>query len=58
MAERTLPWLYTQDSEREVWEDEKSWMKSNPSLGIVKKWSYLREQVDIARVSKAIGCLF
>ena len=53
MAERTLPWLYTQDSEREVWEDEKSWMKSNPSLGIVKKWSYLREQVDIARVSKA-----
>lgn len=53
MAERTLPWLYTQDSEREVWEDEKSWMKSNPSLGIVKKWSYLREQVDIARTSKA-----
>jgi len=53
MAERTLPWLYTQDSEREVWEDEKSWMKSNPSLGIVKKWDYLREQVDIAKTSKA-----
>lgn len=53
MAERTLPWLYTQDSEREVWEDEKSWMKSNPSLGIVKKWDYLREQVDAARTSKA-----
>ncbi len=53
MAERTLPWLYTQDSEREVWEDEKSWVKSNPSLGIVKKWDYLREQVDAARTSKA-----
>lgn len=53
MAERTLPWLYTQDSEREVWENEKSWQKSNPSLGIVKKWDYLREQVDVARTSKA-----
>lgn len=53
MAERTLPWFYTQDSEREVWENEKSWQKSNPSLGIVKKWDYLREQVDIARTSKA-----
>ena len=53
MAERTLPWLYTQDSEREVWENEKSWQKSNPSLGIVKKWDYLREQIDIARSSKA-----
>lgn len=51
MSERTLPWLYTQDSEREIWEDEKSWMKSNPSLGIVKKWEYLREQVDAARTS-------
>ena len=52
-AERTLPWLYTQDSEREVWENEASWQKSNPSLGIVKKWDYLREQVDEARSSKA-----
>lgn len=53
MAERTLPWLYTQDSEREVWESEASWMKSNPSLGIVKKWDYLREQIDAAKNSKA-----
>ena len=53
MAERTLVWLYTQDSEREVWEDEKSWTKSNPTLGIVKKWDYLREQVDSARNSKS-----
>lgn len=52
-AERYLPWLYTQDSEEEVWEDENSWRKSNPTLGIVKKWDYLREQVDKARKSKA-----
>ena len=52
-AERTLPWLYTQDSENEIWTDERTWQKSNPSLGIVKKWDYLREQVDKARKSKA-----
>ena len=52
-AERYLPWLYTQDSEQEVWQDESSWVKSNPTLGIVKRWDYLREQVDAARKSKA-----
>lgn len=52
-AQRTLPWLYTQDSEAEVWQNPKSWVKSNPSLGIVKKWEYLEEQVDIAKTSKA-----
>ena len=53
MAERTLPWLYTQDSEAEIWQNRASWVKSNPSLGIVKKWSYLDEQIDIAKNSKA-----
>lgn len=52
-AERYLPWLYTQDSEAEVWQDESSWMKSNPTLGVVKRWDYLREQIDAARRSKA-----
>lgn len=52
-ATRYLPWLYTQDSEQEVWKDETSWFKSNPSLGVVKRWDYLREQVDLARKSKA-----
>lgn len=52
-AERYLPWLYTQDSENEVWTDERTWVKSNPTLGIVKRWDYLREQVDKARKSKA-----
>ena len=52
-AERYLPWLYTQDSEQEVWQDERTWMKSNPTLGVVKRYDYLREQVDAARRSKA-----
>ena len=52
-SRRYLPWLYTQDSEQEVWKDETSWFKSNPSLGVVKRWDYLREQVDLARKSKA-----
>lgn len=52
-AERYLAWLYTQDSEQEVWQDERTWQKSNPTVGIVKRWDYLREQVDAARRSKA-----
>lgn len=52
-AERYLPWLYTQDSEQEIWQDERSWEKSNPTIGQVKRWDYLREQVDAARRSKA-----
>lgn len=55
-GERLLPWLYTQDSELEVWQgnrENRLWMKSNPTLGIVKKWEYLEEQVDTARKSKA-----
>ena len=55
-SERLLPWLYTQDSEIEVWTGNKEnrlWMKSNPTLGIVKKWDYMEEQVALARQSKA-----
>lgn len=52
-GQRLLPWLYTQDSEAEIWQDPKTWVKSNPTLGIIKKWDYLEEQVDVARKSKA-----
>lgn len=55
-AERLLPWLYTQDSEAEVWRGNRQnrlWMKSNPTLGIVKKWEYLEQQVAEAKKSKA-----
>ncbi len=55
-GERELPWLYTQDSEKEVWtgtRENRLWEKSNPTLGIVKNYSYLEEQVAVARKSKA-----
>ena len=46
---RWLVWLYTQDSEHEVWQDERSWLKSNPGLGVIKKASFLRGMVEEAR---------
>lgn len=52
-GQRLLPWLYTQDSENEVWQNPETWVKSNPTLGIIKKWDYLQEQVEVARRSKA-----
>ena len=52
-GQRFLPWLYTQDSEQEIFQNPKSWYKSNPTLGIIKKWDYLNEQVDLAKKSKA-----
>lgn len=52
-SERILPWLYTQDSEAEVFDNKKSWYKSNPSLGVIKKWDYLEGQVDLAKKSKS-----
>ena len=51
-GERFLPWLYTQDSEQEVFQNPKSWMKSNPTLGTIKRWDYLEEQIDLAKKSK------
>ncbi len=48
-----LPWLYTQDSEVEIWQDENSWYKSNPSLGAIKKWSYLRGEIEKSKVDKS-----
>jgi len=50
---RWLIWLHTQDSEEEVWQDETTWVKSNPDLGIIKKWSFLRGMVEEAKTSSA-----
>ena len=52
-AMRYLPWLYTQDSEQEVFQNPKSWVKSNPALGVIKRLDYLEEQVDLAKKSKS-----
>lgn len=46
---RWLIWLYTQDSETEVWQKRESWAKSNPNLGVSKKWSYLDDLISEAK---------
>lgn len=48
-----LVWLYTQDSEAEIWQDPKSHCKSNPSLGPIKKVNYLQDQIRKAQQNKA-----
>lgn len=53
-AMRLLPWLYTQDSEQEIWNNPDSWQKSNPSLSEgVKKWDYLEKQISASRKDKS-----
>lgn len=56
-AKRKLPWMYTQDSEQEIWQTDgdgisAAWEKSNPSIGKIKKFGYLRDRVDEARKSR------
>ncbi len=50
---RWLIWLYTQDSETEIWQDRSSWKKSNPNLGVSKKWHYLDGLVEEAKTNSA-----
>lgn len=57
-ARRKLPWIYSQDSEHEVWQTDengtsRAWEKSNPSIGTIKKWGYLKDRVDEARRDRA-----
>lgn len=49
-----LAFLYEQDSEQEIWQDENSWYKSNPSMQYgVKKIGKLRRDVETAKYDKA-----
>ena len=49
-----LPFLYEQDSEQEIWADEASWEKSNPSIRYgVKKIAKLRRDIEVAKVDKS-----
>lgn len=49
-----LPFLFEQDSEQEIWQDESSWEKSNPSIRYgVKKVAKLRQDVEEAKYNKA-----
>lgn len=48
-----LPWLYTQDSEQEIFQNPQSWYKSNPSLGATKQFSYLEKNIEKSKIDKA-----
>lgn len=49
-----IAFLYEQDSETEIWQDERSWEKSNPSIRYgVKKINKLRRDVEAAKFDKA-----
>jgi len=50
---RWLIWLYTQDDPNEIFRDEKTWTKSNPGLGTIKRLSFLRQMVEEAKTNKA-----
>ena len=52
--EHFIAFLYEQDSEQEIWQDESSWEKSNPSIRYgVKKIAKLRRDVEAAKHDKA-----
>ena len=52
-SESLLIWLYTQDSEQEIWQDESSWQKSNPSYPTIKTYEYIREQIEESKYDKS-----
>lgn len=51
---RILIWLYTQDNEEEIYQNRRSWVKSNPNLGVSKKWSYLDGLVEQAKTETTV----
>lgn len=59
-AEAVLVWLYTQDSEEEIWQvtpediasGQCAWHKSNPNLGITKRYAYLERELAKAKRSQ------
>ena len=46
--DRLLAFIFELD-ERDEWEIEEMWPKANPGLGTIKKWDYLRDQVNKAQ---------
>ena len=48
-----MAFLYEQDSEQEVWQDQSSWEKSNPSIRYgVKKVAKLKRDIEVAKTDK------
>ena len=52
--EHFIAFLYEQDSEQEIWQDEASWEKSNPAIRYgVKKIDKIRRGIEKAKYDKA-----
>ena len=49
-----LAWIYKCESEAEVFRNEKSWYKANPSLGVTKSIVQLRKNVNRARENRGV----
>lgn len=48
-----MAWLFEQDSEAEIWQDESTWEKSNPSIRYgVKKTAKLKRDIETAKRDK------
>lgn len=48
-----IAFLFEQDNEQEIWQDEDSWEKSNPSIRYgVKKIAKLRRDIEVAKTDK------
>lgn len=45
---RFLPFIYELD-DKDEWDKEECWPKANPGLGVIKKWDYLRGNVNKAK---------
>lgn len=46
--ERFLPFIYELD-DKDEWDKEEMWIKANPGLGTIKKFDYLRNNVNKAK---------
>lgn len=45
---RFLPFIYELD-DKDEWDKEECWIKANPGLGVIKKFDYLRNNVNKAK---------
>lgn len=50
--ERFLPFIYELD-DKDEWDKEEMWIKANPGLGVIKKWDFLRSNVNKAKYDPA-----
>lgn len=50
--DNTLAFIYELDKEDD-WQDERTWIKANPNLGVSKSYRFIKDKVELAKVSKS-----